>query len=276
MLIINKIRNFNTAEQLILFNAVLFVLVYFGGFLGQYSHYQINEWVGLPQSFDVFLQKPWTLFSYAFFHASFQHLFWNMLFLFFMGRIFFNLFNKKQFFRVYTFGIVFSGISFLLTELLFPNLFDNSILLGASGAIMAVLLFICVIVPNYTVYVLASVRVKLWILAMLLILFDLSQISSNSGGKVAHLGGAAIGYFIGVLAQSPTRKRKKTKPILTKNNTVEIPAKPAKPKDNLNEKQKLQQHKVNIILDKISTSGYTSLTDEEKKFLFEASKDMNG
>lgn len=275
MSIKTKIQNLNTAEQIILLNVVLFVLVHGLVYVGQFSHYQINKWVGLPQSMTLFATRPWTLITYAFFHASFQHLFWNMVFLFFMGRIFFNLFSTKQFLRVYFFGIVFGGISFLLIDSLFPALSDNSILLGSSGAIMSLLLFVCVIAPSYTLYLLVSLRVKLWVVALCIILFDLVQISSNPGGKIVHLGGAAIGYFMGVLAQQPTRKRKKNKEKLTENNTAEILLKPSKPKSELSEEQKIKQHKINIILDKISVSGYASLTDDEKKFLFDASKDMN-
>ncbi len=265
----------NTAEQLILLNVVLFVVVYLLTKIGQFSHFQINEWIGLPQNLKQFVQKPWTIITYAFFHASFQHLFWNMIFLFFMGRIFFNLFNKKQFLRVYSFGIFFSGISFLLIEVLFPTFFDNSILLGASGAIMALLLFVCVIAPNYTLYLLTSVQVKLWVVAVFLILFDLIQFSSNPGGKIAHLGGAVIGYFMGVFAQQPVRKRKKKKENLTENNVARKTLKSSKSKSGLSEEQKIKQHKINIILDKIGSSGYASLTDEEKNFLFDASKDMS-
>lgn len=270
-----KIRNLNTAEQLILLNVVLFVIVYLLTKFGQFSYFQINEWIGLPQNLKQFIQRPWTIITYAFFHASFQHLFWNMIFLFFTGRIFFNLFNKKQFFRVYLFGIIGGGISFLSIKPIVPSFYDGSILLGASGAIMSLLLFVCALVPNYTLHLLVSVRVKLWVVAVLLILFDLVQISSNPGGKIVHLGGAAIGYFIGFLAQQPRYKKRKHKDNLTKNNSAKNTPKPPISKTGLSEEQKIKQHKINIILEKISASGYASLTNEEKKFLFDASKDMN-
>lgn len=270
-----QIRKLNFAEKVILLNVLFFVIIHLLTNLVGLSQYQINNWIGLPQSIKEFFAKPWTIITYSFFHAGFQHLFWNMLILFFTGRIFFNLFNKKQFIRVYCAGIIFSGMSFLLIDTLFPLLFDGSILLGASGAIMALLVFVAVIVPKYTVYLFFSIPMKLWMIVLFLILYDIVQISSNPGGKIVHLGGAFTGYFIGILARNPIRVKKQKRVKLTENNVSEKIVKPLKSNDGLSDSQKLKQHKVNILLDKISTSGYASLTEKEKKFLFEASKDMN-
>ncbi|GJQ06290.1 rhomboid family intramembrane serine protease [Capnocytophaga cynodegmi] len=270
-----QIKRINLAEQVILLNVLLFLITRLLIVFSELSQFQINTWIGLPQSINEFLTKPWTIVTYSFFHANFQHLFWNMLMLFFAGRIFFNLFNNKQFVRVYCTGIIFSGISFLLIEALFPLLFDGSILLGASGAIMALLVFITVIVPKYTVYLLFSIQMKLWAVVSFLILYDIIQISSNPGGKIVHLGGAFTGYFIGILTKKPIYLKSKKIVKLTKNNVCNGNVKPLKSNNDLSESQKLKQHKVNILLDKISASGYTSLTEEEKKFLFEVSKDMN-
>ncbi|MDO4229719.1 MAG: rhomboid family intramembrane serine protease [Capnocytophaga sp.] len=270
------IQKLNLAEQIILLNVFLFGVTYLLVYFGNISYYQINEWVGLPQGLEKFITKPWTILTYAFFHASFQHLFWNMLFLYFVGQIFFNLFNTKQFLRAYAFGIIFGGITFLLIEFLLPPLFDNSILLGASGAIMALLLFVCVIAPRYTVHLFFSIRLKLWMIALILIVFDIIQLTSpNSGGRIVHLAGAFAGYFIGVLTQQPLGYKKRNLEKLTQKNISKNFAKPSKSNNALSESQKIKQHKVNIILDKISSSGYASLSEEEKNFLFDASKDMN-
>lgn len=270
------IQKLNLAEQVILLNVLFFGATYLLVYFGNVSHYQVNEWIGLPQNLEKFVVKPWTILTYAFFHASFQHLFWNMLFLYFVGRIFFNLFSAKQFFRTYLFGIFFGGITFLLIEFLFPSLFDNSILLGASGAIMALLLFVCVVVPSYTVYLFSLMRLKLWMIASVLIIFDIIQLSSpNSGGRMVHLAGAFAGYFAGVLSQVDLTNRKKYSEKLTQKDISEENTKPSKSNDGLSELQKIKQHKVNIILDKISSSGYASLSEEEKNFLFEASKELH-
>lgn len=270
-----QIQKLNFAEQIILLNVVFFAITHLLINVGDFPQYQINKWVGLPQSIKGFFVKPWTIITYSFFHANFQHLFWNMLILFFTGKIFFNIFNEKQFVRVYCAGIIFGGLSFLLIDRLFPLFFNDSILLGASGAIMALLVFVSVIVPRYTLYLLFSIRVKLWMVVLFLILYDIIQISSNPGGKIAHLGGAFTGYFIGILTKQPVKSRRKKIAKLTKNNNFEKSAKSLKSEDNLSESQKITQHKVNILLEKISTSGYASLTEQEKNFLFEASKDMN-
>lgn len=272
---IPKIKELSYAERIVLLNVLFFIVSHLFVHIGDVSLYAINHWFGLPQNVDDFFTKPWTIITYSFFHANFQHLFWNMLFLFFMGHIFFNLFSKKQFLKIYLLGIFFSGVTFLLIRFLFPLFFDNSILLGASGAIMTLLLFVCSARPDYDIYILFSIRVKLWVVALLLIMFDIFQISENPGGKIVHLGGAFAGYIFGSFVERTHKIKIKNKDNLTKINTSTEILKSSASTEKLTEEQKIKQHKVNIILDKISTSGYTSLSDEEKKFLFDFSKDMN-
>lgn len=250
----------NTADILLLLNVMLFALAKVVTLSGLIEESELNSWVCVPYSLSLYLERPWTLFSYAFYHVSLSHLFWNMLFLFFTGRIFFNLFNIKQFLVAYIWGVLIGGAAFLVLGYFLPTSVSNTILLGASAGIISVFAFITTVTPSYGVYIF-TLRVKVLYLLGAIILFDLFDFSANSGGKIAHLGGIIAGIMVGVMAKYQLWSRKRMR--------VEMPEmKPNKP-----ERQKVKQHRINQLLDKINASGYASLTDKEKKFLFEASKE---
>lgn len=250
----------NTADILLLLNVVLFALAKVVTLSGVIEESELNSWVCVPYSLSLYLQRPWTLFSYAFYHVNLSHLFWNMLFLFFTGRIFFNLFNIKQFLVAYIWGVVIGGAAFLVLGHFLSASVGNTMLLGASAGIISVFAFIAIVTPSYGVYIF-TLRVKVLYLLVAIILFDLFDFSANSGGKIAHLGGIIAGIMVGVMAKYQLWSRKRMR--------VEMPEmKPNKP-----ERQKVKQHRINQLLDKINASGYASLTDKEKKFLFEASKE---
>ena len=250
----------NTADILLLLNVMLFALAKVVTLSGLIEELELNSWVCVPYSLNLYLERPWTLFSYAFYHVSLSHLFWNMLFLFFTGRIFFNLFNIKQFLAAYIWGVLVGGAAFLVLGYFLPTSVSNTMLLGASAGIISVFAFIATVTPSYGVYIF-TLRVKVLYLLGAIILFDLFDFSANSGGKIAHMGGIIAGMMVGVMAKYQLLSRKRMR--------VEMPEmKPNKP-----ERQKVKQHRINQLLDKINASGYASLTDKEKKFLFEASKE---
>ena len=250
----------NIADILLLLNVVLFALAKVVTLSGLIEEAELNSWVCVPYSLSLYLERPWTLFSYAFYHVSLSHLFWNMLFLFFTGRIFFNLFNIKQFLAAYIWGVLIGGAAFLVLGHFLSASVGNTMLLGASAGIISVFAFIATVTPSYGVYIF-TLRVKVLYLLVAIILFDLFDFSANSGGKIAHLGGIIAGIMVGVMAKYQLWSRKRMR--------VEMPEmKPNKP-----ERQKVKQHRINQLLDKINASGNASLTDKEKKFLFEASKE---
>ena len=250
----------NIADILLLLNVVLFALAKVVTLSGLIEEAELNSWVCVPYSLSLYLERPWTLFSYAFYHVSLSHLFWNMLFLFFTGRIFFNLFNIKQFLAAYIWGVLIGGAAFLVLGHFLSASVGNTMLLGASAGIISVFAFIATVTPSYGVYIF-TLRVKVLYLLVAIILFDLFDFSANSGGKIAHLGGIIAGIIVGVMAKYQLWSRKRMR--------VEMPEmKPNKP-----ERQKVKQHRINQLLDRINASGYASLTDKEKKFLFEASKE---
>jgi len=278
-----KFSTLNIAEKLIVVNVAIFILNALIVFLLQLMPDAIMQWFQLPKSFLGFIVQPWSIVTYAFFHGGFMHLFWNMLLLYFSSRIFLNLFSKRYFLNVYFLGAVLGGAFFLLSYNIFPVFSRvNSPLIGASAAIMAILIFVCTYIPNQEVR-LIFFNIKLWYLGVAFVLLDLVQLPlGNSGGHIAHLGGALLGYVYAKKLQegkdigsgvdgfvssiSNIFKRKKKSPLKTVHKDTK---RASANKASKNEHQK----KIDAILDKISKSGYESLSKEEKDFLFKAGKE---
>nr|WP_299069570.1 rhomboid family intramembrane serine protease [uncultured Allomuricauda sp.] len=274
----------NIAEKLIVFNVLVFILD--GLSLALFGK-SVVDWFQLPKDFIEFFGQPWSLVTYSFFHAGFGHIFWNMLMLYFTGRIFMNLFNGQRFVNVYFLGVILGGIVFLLSYNIFPTLLGtNSVLIGASAGVTAVLIFICAYIPNQEVRIIFF-NVKLWYVGAFFVLVDLIQIpyGGNIGGRLAHLGGAFLGYiyarqllngkdigsgftkFRDAIAElfKPKEKKAPLKTVYKKNTP--------KKRSAADYDKEANQRKIDAILDKISKSGYESLSKAEKDFLFKAGKE---
>ena len=273
----------NVAEKLIAINVLIFIL---DGLSMALLGYSVSQWFHLPKGFMDFFGQPWSLVTYSFFHGGLGHIFWNMLMLYFTGRIFLNLFDAQRFINVYFLGVIVGGLVFLLSYNVFPTLLNaNTALIGASAGVTAVLIFICAYIPNQEVRIIFF-NVKLWYVGAFFVLVDLIQIpyGGNIGGRLAHLGGAFLGYMyarqllngrdIGsgftklwnAIAQlfKPKEKKAPMKTVYRKN----APKKSAAEYD-----KEARQRKIDTILDKISKSGYESLSKQEKDFLFKAGKE---
>ncbi|NDV44487.1 rhomboid family intramembrane serine protease [Flagellimonas sediminis] len=279
-----QIARLSIAEKLIALNVLVFLL---DGLSTALMGHSLSTWFQLPKDFLEFIGQPWSLVTYSFFHAGFTHIFWNMIMLYFAGRIFLNLFDAKKFINVYFLGVIVGGLVFLLSYNIFPTLLNtNTALIGASAGVTAVLIFVCTYIPNQEVRVFFF-NIKLWYVGAFFVLMDLIQIpyGGNIGGRLAHLGGAFLGYiyarqlFMGNdIGSGFTKlwdgitnlfkpKEKKRAPLRTvyKRNTT------ADGKTDYDKQAK--QRKIDGILDKISKSGYESLSKEEKDFLFKAGKE---
>ena len=269
--------------QLIFWNIGL-AIIYFliEAFSSQAIGY-VNYWLLLSSSPSELLFKPWTLLTYAFFHGGVMHLIFNLIMLNFAARLFLTFFTPKQFLGLYILGAIFSGFIFVLTYFLFQNV---GVLIGASGAIMAVLIASATYAPLYQIRLMFIGNVKLWHIAAVFLILDLIQMpASNMGGHIAHLGGAFFGFLFIKLLQKGTDlslfvtkiisffvnifKPKKGTPFkkVHRNPTQPQP----KTASRIVVKDKTQQQ-IDEILDKISQSGYDSLTKDEKEFLFRAGK----
>lgn len=279
MSFINNIqRRFNQAnivEKFIAVNLCVFIGVFLLNTLGFLFQTQnsLVHWFILPATFDVFLTKPWTLITFGFIHLGFIHLLSNLIALYFIGNLFINYFTEKQFSSFYLLGTFFGGLLFMLSYNIFPvfsNDVSNSSLLGASAGVSAIFIGIATHIPNYQFKIPLIGYVKLWHLAAIWILLDIIQIpAGNAGGHLAHIGGALFGFLYVNQASSNdidlwsklTRFFKKKSPLKTVYKT-----KGATQRTKSNTTYK--QEKIDAILDKISKSGYETLSQEEKDFLF--------
>ena len=275
----------NIAEKIIVINVAVFLLVRLLTFLLQLQPWYLESWFELPRGFSDFLIHPWSLVTYSFVHGGFMHIFFNMLLLYYVARIFLNYFGPRRFVNVYFLGVMLGGAFFLLAYNLFPAFnASQSPLIGASAGVMAVLIFICTYIPRQEVRVIFF-NVKLWQIGVFFVLLDLAFIplNDNAGGRIAHLGGALLGYlyarkslegkdmgagFSRLLDRlGELFERKKKAPLKT------VYKKQKAHGEKVDYEKETRQRKIDKILDKISKSGYDSLTKAEKDFLFTAGKE---
>lgn len=235
----------------------------------------------LPSNLHSLLLKPWTLISYMFLHQEFSHILVNMLALFWFGKIALDYFTEKQLYGLYFFGGLIGGLLFIAAYNIFPyfkTAVEYASLLGASGAVVAIITATAVYSPNrqMRLFLLGSIKLK-YIAIVVVLISVLSLTSSNAGGEFAHLGGALYGYLFVVSLRRGKDPTKGFNRLMDK--IVNLFNKPKKSKFKQTGRQKMSDAEYNMskankmkevdrILDKIKKSGYGSLTEEEKKNLF--------
>lgn len=278
-----RLAQLSFLERLILVIVIAFVLPFIVKsilFLFNIPFDFFFEWLTLSHRFDLLLFRPWSLLTYGFLHSNLSHIFWNMLLLYFSGRMLLNLFAQQVFINTFFIGIITGGVLYLLSYNIFPAfLGQNSYLIGSSAGVMAVLIFICSYMPNNEVR-LVLFNVKLLYIGLFFVILDVIQIpTGNAGGHLAHLGGALWGYVYqqqyskgNDVGQWFSKMIDWLKGFFTSKPKIKTAYRTKKPYKK-RPKTKSQQEKIDSILDKISKSGYESLTKEEKDFLFQAGKD---
>ncbi|NNC70895.1 MAG: rhomboid family intramembrane serine protease [Flavobacteriaceae bacterium] len=274
-------KKFHTAtvvEQIIYINIVIFILTYLFkaiSTLMQWNGNFLSNWFSLPADITTFFNKPWTIISYGFLHADFLHILFNSIILYYFGNLFLNFFSNKQFYLYFFLGIFTGGLLFILSYNYFPALKnDISYLVGASAGVTAIVIGLAAKIPNYAMHFRFIGSIKLWYIAVAFVLLDVIQIpTNNTGGHLAHLGGALIGFLLTTQLNegkslsnlfpkvSFSRKQKPLKTVYKKSkpNTASLD-------------KNVQQKRIDGILDKISKSGYETLSQEEKDFLFSVGK----
>ncbi|MBX2828589.1 MAG: rhomboid family intramembrane serine protease [Flavobacteriaceae bacterium] len=289
----NLAYQFKTASiivKLVVINGIIFLGTNLIAMLFQLDIGILTNWFVLPSDPGRFVLQPWSIITYSFLHADFFHVLFNMLYLFWFGRFILNLFSEKRFLTIYLLGAISGGALYLLGYNIFPAfLNERAFLLGASGAVMAIVVFVAAYSPQAEMRIF-TFSIKIWHIALVLVLLDILRLSSNvnAGGMLAHLGGALFGYVYarqllkgkdigawferlmdGFANLFKTRKQKPFKKV-HRNKATQSKSKRSKPKDD---GKSDHQKQVDSILDKISKSGYESLTKAEKDFLFKAGKD---
>lgn len=243
----------------------------------------VKTWFSAPSDLGELITKPWTLITYMFVHNSIGHILGNMLMLFFLGNLFVQYLGERKLWTLYITGGLAGGLLYVIFYNVFP-VFNNVSAqnIGASAAVMAIVIAISAYKPNLEIRPFGLFSLPLKYLAAFLFIIDLISISnSNSGGHIAHIGGALLGYFF-------TKQWLKGKDITawvasttsfiiavfkpSRKSNMKVKHRKSEDKYEFNGRKNEDQVKVDAILDKISRSGYDSLSKKEKEILFKASK----
>lgn len=289
----------NTLVQLILVNTVVFLALLLArvGLTmanqpGTYSF--ILAQLTIPATLSAFLHKPWTLFTYFFTHEDIFHILYNMLFLYWFGRLIDEYLGNRRLVGLYFLGGLAGGALYLFMYNLVPyfqNQAESAQMLGASAAAFAVAVGAATLLPNYTFHLLffGPVRIK-YIVFFFIVLSIAQSAGPNAGGNLAHLGGTFLGFFFVKLLQNGTdlgrpiywvmdgwQSLVKPKPAVKvsyrqRSSTSAHASTYASAGSSSSSVSAPDQDEVDAILDKISRSGYESLTREEKQKLFRASQ----
>jgi membrane associated rhomboid family serine protease len=289
----NAFQRYNNAHvQLIIINVVVFlalavVYVFSNALQVPEVIRAIHDQLAIPAPLGEFLQKPWTILTYAFVHdlSDIFHILFNMLAFYWFGKLFVEYLGSDKLIAVYVLGALAGGIAYLLVYNTIPFYMERigtfSGMVGASAAVYAVVVATATLLPDYTFFLLflGPIRIK-YIAGFYIVLSFLGSVGANAGGNVAHLGGALIGFVYLKQLQSGANWgnwitvtidwfkglfRAKPKVKVTYRKQYSEAQKPKA-------KSTISQDEIDAILDKISDAGYESLTKEEKEKLFNASK----
>ena len=288
----------NGLVQIVLINLIVYVgliflrvILTFSGGGGVYD--QFMQWIMLPAAVPEFLTKPWTIITYFFLHERFFHILFNMLFLYWFGKIIKEFLGGSKVVNLYVLGGLAGGLFYMIiynTIPLFAERVETSMMLGASAGVFAVVVGAATFMPNYTIMLMFIGPVRIKYIALFYVILAFAQSTgANAGGELAHLGGAALGFVyikqlqrgndwgkwlhslfafvksffksqpkvkVSYRKTAKTKSSKSTKTTSTKANPIDSTS----------------QEEIDAILDKISQSGYESLSKDEKQKLFNASK----
>lgn len=244
----------------------------------------ILEYIAVPARLDLLLVRIWTVLTYMFVHENFLHILFNMLMLYWFGQIFLSYFNPKSLGSLYVLGGLAGAALFILSFNTIPLLIEmnDAPMIGASASVMAIIFAVAFYRPNQEIMLFIFGRVKIIYIAIILFVLDFIGLGSlsNPGGHIAHIGGALMGYiyakqylkgkditkwlnklidwFVNIFKPKPSKKMK----VKYKKRETDY---------EYNQKKNNEAEEIDRILDKIKASGYTSLSKDEKKRLFDAS-----
>jgi membrane associated rhomboid family serine protease len=281
-----KYASFDSSGKLI---TVLFFTTLTGWILGSVFEPVYMQLV-VVKGFLPALLQPWSWITYGFLHGDLWHFIGNAFGIYITGRYILNLFTARQFLSLFFIGVLAGSVSFILATGLIPNFFRGSSMIGASAGVFALIFFSCTYFPD-SEYRLIFVNIKLKYIGYFFLSTNLLMVvlQVNTGGSLAHLAGAAVGYYAATRMKSgidvmesfakigdffatvfksgerkPKAERAAKMKTVYKGTTTSSKATAARSTD---------QAKIDSILDKISSSGYESLSKSEKDYLFKAGKD---
>ncbi|WP_027003221.1 rhomboid family intramembrane serine protease [Hugenholtzia roseola] len=284
----------NTVIRIILINVIVFIVVSLVGLFGRFGTFMMevqnltNYLVVLrPNAFDA-LMTPWTLLTYGFTHKGFLHILMNMLMLYWFGKFVGDYIGSQRLLGLYLWGVIAGGLLYLLAyNTVFVGYQNYTTgLIGASAGVYAILVGGATLLPEMRVHLLLIGAVKLKYVAAVSVFLSILAIGlENTGGNLAHLGGALMGF---VFIKQFQKGRDWSVIFVKIGNFFSNLFKRRRPKmraksyahhSSQSQSQKNSpsavvpnQEIIDRILDKISESGYESLTQEEKQVLFRASQ----
>jgi membrane associated rhomboid family serine protease len=284
-------RGGSSLTILIYINIVVFLLISIGSIIGYLLNNQvlslnILNLFSVPSSFKAFLLRPWTLITYMFTHKDILHILFNMLWLYWFGTIFLEYLDQKKLVAVYLLGGISGAVVYIISFNIFPvfnQVVSESVAIGASASVLAVVVAIAAYVPDYSVNLFLLGRLKIKYVALaIFILTSVLDFSVNSGGKLAHIGGVLFGYFYTFSLRrghDPGKGLNKMidffVTLFKPRKKLRVTYKSRKTDYEYNKTRADHQEQINNILDKISKGGYDCLTKDEKDLLFKESQKKN-
>lgn len=281
----SQFKQSNTLNKLIYVNLAVFVVVKAVDIVLMVAGaHEPNPVVGFLAAYaggHNLLTHPWGVVTYMFLHQGFMHILFNLLWLFWFGRIFSEYFTGRQLLNVYICGGIAGALLFILAFNAF-DIFDASVsmAIGASAAVYAIVLATAVYVPNYTVYVMFLGQVKIKWIALFCVISDIAMLESgNAGGHIAHIGGAIFGACYTLALRRGTdiagwvgRIIDGVSGLFHRKPKMKVSYRRSESDYDYNARKHNEQKEIDSILDKIAKSGYNGLTEDEKRTLFRNSR----
>ena len=270
----------NGLVKIILINVIIFigisiikVFLQIGGL--EILYIKFSNSLMLPADLKQFIFQPWSIITYFFLHTNFSHILWNMLFLYWFGKIIQDNIGNNAMISLYVLGGIIGGLLYMAIYNIIPyygNQVNQSLMLGASAGVFSIVVGSATLIPNYTFHLLFIGPIRIKYIALFYVALSFFDVTgNNAGGEIAHLGGAFIGYLYIRQLQNGNNMRDPIIKIINffnKNNFIRTKTK----KNKKNNSEEISQDDIDKILDKISDSGYSSLSKNEKEKLFKASK----
>jgi membrane associated rhomboid family serine protease len=285
----NTFKNGTSLTRLIYLNIAVFIILTIIAVIGFLINNtvisdKVLNLISVPSSLKALLLRPWTLITYMFVHKDIWHILFNMLWLYWFGKIFLEYLDQRKLVAVYLLGGISGALVYILSFNIFPaftGIVSESVAIGASASVMAIVVAIAAYVPDYTVHLFLLGRIKIKYMALaIFVLTSIMDFSVNAGGKLAHIGGAVLGYLYTINLRHGRDMGKGINRIIDFFVTIFKPRpklkvtykKPATDDFEYNRIKTEHQEQINRILEKISKGGYDSLTKEEKDLLFKESQ----
>lgn len=298
----NKYLSSSLLLRIIFINIAVFLVLKVAGILtffvaGKEASLSVMNWVGVPAYLNLFIRRPWTIITYMFSHYGLFDILFNMLWLYWLGRIFLEVFNPKQLVGLYLLGGIVGAALFVAGCSLHPTLFASGPLVGASAAVLAIVIGISVYRPDYKIGLLffGSISLK-WVAIATVVIYLVSFDGVNVGGYIAHVGGMLMGLWFGLAIKRGhdvtswinrcidsfvalfQKKVNNKSPKTAKKRDFKFKKSTNNEKKSSSSSQAsttsedVSEERLDAILDKLKRSGYGALSDEEKEFLFNASR----